>query len=200
ARRLLDGVLGAVAAVALAAVVIWIVDPSTAVQAASVDYPSRFQGFEQNPNTAAMLLALGMPIALGRAFVTKSIRLRYAFILLSVAFAAEIVASGSRGGLIAGFLCCFVVVCLIDEPFRRRAAAAALVVAALALAAGITAIPKPLPAAPVTQAAPQTRSGHAIDAEKVAPLESDIGGPGLGRPRTTLHRSLFSSGPRAHAW
>ncbi len=109
ARRLLNGILGAAAVLALAGFVYWLIDPSRAVQAATTEYPARFQGILQNPNTPGMLLAIGMPIALWHALVAVSVKRAAPFLFLLVAFAAEIVASGSRGGLAAAFLSLLVV-------------------------------------------------------------------------------------------
>ena len=106
-ERMLDGVLAAGAVVAFAGFVYWLVEPSSASIAATTEYPSRYQGIEQNPNTAALLLAIGMPLALAGALAARSIAARAAFVLLAAVFAASISAAGSRGALAAGSSRCW---------------------------------------------------------------------------------------------
>ena len=200
ARRVLDGVLAAVAAVALAGFVFWLVDPAS-VQAASGEYPARFQGWEQNPDTGAMLLAIGMPIALARAMAVGRLRWAIALVLLLAAFVAEIAASGSRGGLAAGFLALLVVVALVPSSGRRRAGFAAPVVASLAVAAWAMTIPSPLPVqGAVPYRTPVVSPSHPIDAETVNPLWGEIGGPWWTHTNGGIHRTLFTTSTRVRAW
>ena len=201
ARRLLDSLLGAVAAVALAGFILWLLDPA-AVQSATAEYPARFQGFEQNPNTGPMLLAIGMPLALGRALAAGTIRRATLFILVLAAFIAEIVASGSRGGLVAGFLALLVVAALAPQPRHRRAGVATAVVATLAVAAWVMTTPSPLPPSPTAPVytIPAVSPLHPVDAEAVIPLRGEIGGPWWTRTSGVVHRSLFSTSTRTRAW
>jgi len=202
ARRLLGGLLAAAAAIAFAGVILWLVDPSKAVQAASTQYPARFQGFEQNPNTAAMLLAVGMPLAFGRALTAASVRRAVPFVVLLLAFIAEIVASGSRGGLVAGFLALLVVPALASASRRRRFGIAVAVVSTLVVAAWVMTIPRALPspavAGPSKPAA--VSASRFIDAETVIPLGEEIGGPWWTHTSGAIHRTLFSTSTRTRAW
>lgn len=202
ARRLLGALLVAAAVVAAAGFILWLVDPSKAVQAASTDYPARFQGFEQNPNTAAMLLALGMPLAFGRALTAGSLRRGIPFLLLLLAFIAEIVASGSRGGLVAGFLALLVVPTLGPGPRRRRVGAATAVLVTLVIAAWAMTIPHALTASAsaVTPTPSAATASRGIDAETVIPLREEIGGPWWSHASGAIHRTLFSTGTRTRAW
>jgi len=201
ARRLLGGLLTAAALVAAAGFILWLVDPSKAVQAASTEYPARFQGFEQNPNTGAMLLAFGMPLAFGRALAAGTVWRALPFVLLLLAFIAEIVASGSRGGLVAGFLALLVVLVLVSWPRRRRVGAAVAVLAALVLAAWVVTIPNALTAsAPAALTPPAPVASRGIDAETVIPLREEIGGPWWTHTNGAIHRTLFSTGTRTRAW
>ncbi|HVN59913.1 MAG TPA: O-antigen ligase family protein [Gaiellaceae bacterium] len=202
ADRLLGALLAAAAAVAAAGFILWLVDPSTAVQAASTEYPARFEGFEQNPNTAAMLLAFGMPLAFGRALAARTVRRALPFVLLLLAFIAEIVASGSRGGLAAGFLALLVVPALAAGPRRRRIGVAAAVLAALVVAAWAMTIPRALTAAtpPVPSAPSAAGASRGIDAETVIPLREEIGGPWWTHTSGAIHRTLFSTSTRTRAW
>ncbi len=202
-RRLLDGVLAAAAGVALASFVYWLVDPSRAFQAASTEYAARFRGIEQNPNTGALLLAIGMPLALGRVLGSKRVSRRGAFGLLLLAFVVEIVASGSRGGLAAGFLSLFAIAALGPLSRRLRVGLGLAVLVSLALSAWVMTIPKALPAPP-TGALPAATSPApkqvGIDAERILPLSGEIGGPWWTHTRGQLHRSLFDTSVRTRAW
>ena len=199
ARRLLDAILAAVAAVALAGFALWLVDPSAAVQSATVEYAARFQGFEQNPNTGSMLLAVGMPLAFGRALSAGSRWSRTAFSALLLAFVAELAASGSRGALVAGFLALLAVAVLTPGPRRARAGASLAVVALLAVTAWTMTTPHALPATARPQTPPAALSPP-IDAERVIPLSREIGGPWWTHSNTVAQRTLFSSSARFQAW
>ncbi len=199
ARRLLDAILAAVAAVALAGFVLWLVDPSAAVQPGTIEYPSRFQGFEQNPNTGPMLLAVGMPLAFGRALSATSRRSRAVFSALLLAFVAELAASGSRGALVGGFLALLAVALLTPAARRARVGASLAVVALLAVTAWTMTIPQALPATARTQA-PAPALSFPLDAEKVIPLSGEIGGPWWTHSTAVAHRTLFSSSARFQAW
>ncbi len=118
-QRMLDGVLAAAALVAFAGLVYWFISPSHAAIARTTEYPSRFQGIEQNPNTGALLFAIGLPIALSRAFAARSTAARGAFLAVGLGLAASIAASGSRGALLAMFVGSLVAAAL--APFDKRA-------------------------------------------------------------------------------
>jgi hypothetical protein len=202
ARRLLDGILGATAVLALAGFVYWLIDPARAVQVATTVYPARFQGILQNPNTPGMLLAVGMPIALWHALTSVSIRRAAPFLVLLVAFAAEIVASGSRGGLAAGFLSLLVVPALMRGPRRNRLGVAVGVAASLVVAAWVMTLPQALPSSPVSAPPAPLVVSHSqpLDAETVLPLRSEIGGPWWTQTSGTFHRTLFGTSVRSRAW
>jgi O-antigen ligase len=202
AEGMLDGVLAAAAVVALAGFVYWLVEPSSASIAATTEYPSRYQGIEQNPNTAALLLAIGMPLAFRRALAAQTAAPRVAFVLLAAAFAASISAAGSRGALGAGFLALLVVVALAPLRGRVRAGLAALVVAGLVVSAWAMTIPKALP--PTAAAAPAVQSDVAsrregVDAERYLPLGQEIGNPWWTHRAGTSRRSLFNTSVRLRA-
>jgi O-antigen ligase len=201
-ERMLDGVLAAATVVAFAGFVYWLVEPSSASIAATTEYPSRYQGIEQNPNTAALLLAIGMPLALRRALAARTGAARVAFVLLAAVFAASISAAGSRGALAAGFLALLVVVALAPLRVRVRAGLAALVVAGLVVSAWAMTIPKALPAPTAT--APTLESDvasrrHAVDAERYLPLGQEIGNPWWTHRAGTSKRSLFNTSVRLRA-
>jgi hypothetical protein len=196
-RLLLDGLLVGVALVALAGLVLWLVDSAKAVQPASVDYPARFQGFGANPNTAAMLLAIGMPLALHRALATGGRAVRLAATGLLVMFAVEITASGSRGALLAGFGSLLVVVWFSALAFRGRVAASLAVCGSLAICAWAITLPSAL--TPVRTTHPATPAHAPYDAQRILPLEQETGSPWWTHHTTSLQRTLFSTSSRVRA-
>lgn len=199
ADRLLDGVLAAAAVVAFAGFVYWLISPERAAIPATAEYGSRYQGIEENPNTAAILLAIALPLALSRALRTRNAAARAGFVVVSLGFAASIVASGSRTGLVAAFVGLLTVTVLAPIRPRARFAVALLIVGALAVSAWATTIPKALPAA--SSSAPTVAaSSRSRDAETVLPLSQEIGNPWWTHRSGDAKRSLFGTSVRARAW
>jgi len=196
-RRCLDGILVAAGVLALAGFVLWLVDPSSAVQSATAEYAARFEGLGENPDTAPMLLAVGMPLALARVLATGRRRTRIGALALLLAFAAEITASGSRGALLAGFLSMVVVLWFARLSMRGLVAGTLAVVASIALCAWVVTLPSALAASATPHVVQQTPG--AIDAEQVLPLEQEVGSPWWTHHSQTLVRTLFSSGARVRA-
>jgi hypothetical protein len=199
ARRLLDAVLAAAVVVAVAGIVYWLIDPRRSFLQATTQYPSRFQGIEQNPDTAPLLLAIGMPLAFARALTTGSARARLASLAVVIVFAVEIALSGSRGGLIPAFLALVIVAALVPLGRLRRAALAAAVVGGFVLAAWGATLPKALPAAPAPAPATTTLA-PTRNAQAVLPFETEIGSPFWTHRSGALHRSFFQSSERLRAW
>jgi len=199
-RLLLDGILVAAAVFAAGGLVLWLFDASKAVQPATTEYAARFQGLGDNPDTAPLLFAIAMPIALQRALAPGARRARALALATLLGLAAAVTASGSRGGLLAGFLSLLVVVWLAPMTLRRRAAASAAVVAALALCAWVTTVPSALPQHGTAAPALAQPHGHrGIDAESVLPLEAEIGSPWWTHKAAGVHRSLFGASSRVRA-
>jgi O-antigen ligase len=155
-RRVLTGLLAGAAAVGIVGLGTLAFDHGAAIQPASTQYPARFQGFEQNPDTAALLFALAIPIA---AFLlltapTPLARLIPATTLLL--FAGSITASGARGPMLGGLLGTLVVVAAATGG-RRRLVLAGVTVAVFGACLGISRIPQAKPAPPSTSGAPEAR-------------------------------------------
>lgn len=199
AERLLDGVLAAAAVVAFAGFAYWLISPGHAAIPATAEYGSRYQGIEENPNTAAVLLAIGLPLALSRALWARNAAARTGFVVVILGFAASIVASGSRSGLLAGFVGLLTVTGLAPIKLRARVAVALLIVGALALSAWATTIPKALPAAS-SSAPTATTISRSRDAENVLPLSQEIGSPWWTHRSGDSKRSLFNTSVRTRAW
>ena len=193
-RRILEALVAAAAIVALLGLYLLWVSHDQAVQGASVQYPARYRGIGQNPNTVPLLLALALPLTLwlwteARARSRKA--LAAGTLLL---FDGSIVASGSRGALIAALAGALVWVATLRRPWRLRLALIAATAAVFAADVAITQIPKPLSPAPSHAASGPQRVVR--DAELVAPLADELGRPGAAPVR----RTLFGTSGRARAW
>lgn len=200
--RLAEGIMLAGAIVAVGSVVYWIAEPSGywgAYQQASVQYPARFRGLEFNPNTLAMLLAIEMPLAVGAAVDTRRRTwMRVSALGVLVICVVELALSGSRGGLLAGFGASFVTALLLPAARRLRVGLAGAVVIVLVIAAYASTIPKALPQSSVHRGPPAPHT-VGIDAERVLPLEAEVGNPWWTHRRTSLHRAFFNTSVRGRA-
>jgi O-antigen ligase len=156
ARRLLVGLLAGAVAVGIAGLGTLALDYDAAVQPASTQYPARFQGFEQNPDTAALLFALAIPVATYLLLTARSWLWRAALAAAILLFAGSIAVSGSRGPLL-GALAGTLVVVLYATRGRRRIVLALLTVAAFGACLGISRIPQAKPAPPSTSGPPPIR-------------------------------------------
>jgi O-Antigen ligase len=197
AGQLLLGVLAAVTLIALAGLFELWHAYNQAVVPATRGQGARYNGIGQNPNQIALLLALALPLALW-VFVELRSRLGRIFaVALFVLLDASLVASGSRGAIVAAFAGCaaFAFVTVRD----RRPLVLAAVVAFFALNVLATQLPPTADTEPdlnpefgrTTPLSPQ-------DLNFRLPLESEFGFPGENAPagRRTL---IFSSG-RSQAW
>jgi O-antigen ligase len=172
------------------------VDRDTAVEAATFDLPSRYRGLGENPNTSALLLALALPIAGWFALRAQSRRGRVAAAAAVLFLAGSIAASLSRGALVAAFAGLLVAVALAPAGRRARIAGAAATLVLLGVCVAVQLVPEPRPqraAAAPTAPAPSAPRRY-VDAQKVFPLEFDIG-PGM-----SVRRSILGSSGRRQAW
>jgi O-antigen ligase len=168
-----------------------------AVLPATKGQGARYNGIGQNPNQVAMLIALTLPFAV---WVIREAtgRVRNAAVVAGLLLVGSLVASGSRGAVIAGFAGCFVY--LVATAERRRVAFAAGVVVAALAAVGATQIPQPSETnPPLYEAFGQTPKLAARDLNGRLPLESEFGFPGEN-VETGDTRTLFFSSGRFDAW
>ncbi|MFN2468596.1 MAG: O-antigen ligase family protein [Gaiellaceae bacterium] len=194
ARRVLLGIVAGVVAVAVAGLVVLAVLYDEAVQSASSQYPWRYRGLGENPNTVALLLGVTLPLAGWLVLAARTRRARVAGIAVFGLLDGSLVASGSRGALLAAFPALLVLVLLAGGPARRRSWLAAAV-AVLALAnLGVQQLPSPSPGGE------PSRPAFSRDASLSLPLEAEIGrgGPG-GRP-PAIRRKLLGGSGRGQAW
>ena len=135
--------LGGAAAVAVAGLIVFVVAHGHAIQPATIEIATRYQGLGENPDTAALLCAVTLPIGVW-FLLTARARVRRALAAATVLLLyGSIVASVSRGALLAGALGVVVFAVAWGGRTRRTVLAVAAVAAALALGAALEALPKP---------------------------------------------------------
>lgn len=214
ARAVLYGVLLGVSAVAVGGLLVLAFDHHRAVQPASTSLPARYQGLGGGPDTATMVLALGVPIAAVAILDARRAMTRVVAAALLLVFLGSIVASGSRGAIAAAFAGLFVCALALARTLRQRAVAVAAVAAALVVAVFVMRIPQPLTHAPATAANPAgdvaTQESEFGRPKKPPPrlnpfppprLQDDVGHPPVGVADTTKKpRTLFGTSGRAQAW
>jgi hypothetical protein len=201
ARRVLLGLLWGAASVALLGVVLLAASYGTAVVPASIEVPPRFRGFGENPNTVPLLLALTLPVALHWGLTARTARRRAAAVAVITLFGASIVGSGSRGTLLAAAVGSALTVALTLRGGRRLALGTGAVVLAFAVAAVLQALPQEASPAPAAAgAAPAQPTPRYVDAERVYPLDSDVGRPLPGGGEPTVERSFLGTSGRPEAW
>jgi hypothetical protein len=216
AERVLAGLVGGAVVVVLLGLVVLAFDHGAAVESATLDLPARYRGYGENPNTVSLLLAVCLPIAVWFAFRARSGPRRALAVVVALAFDASIVASGSRGGLVAGFCGVLVVTALAPLPPRRRLVWAAVTVAVIVASFLVALAPKskgeasappaaPAPRAQGSRPAPKPQASTTapkpryINVQAVYPLEFEIGTMLPGEPNPTS-RTLFGLTGRGEAW
>jgi O-antigen ligase len=202
-RRALYSVLAGAVLVALAGIAVYLVRHASAIQQPTVQNGVRYRGVGQNPNTVSMLLAVATPIAALFTVEARTWALRAAGAAAFLLLEGSIVASGSRGALVASFGALLVLGLAWPHTWRTRAAAAVGAALCLAIGAGITKLPKPLsPTDPRAQtsasANPHAFSPH--DADFFLRLEDEIGRPAGGGYRPPEHRGLLGGSGRGQSW
>ncbi len=200
ASALLAGILGGVAVVGVLGLFVLVADHSRAVVAATYEGPARFRGFGQDPNTVALLFGVTTPLGVWAVLARRRTVLAAVTLCLLV---GTIVATGSRGGLVAGAAGSAIVV-LVRAGRRPRAIAVGLAAVAVVAAAGagIQSLPNPATSGvPVVVPAnlPAAKAGY-LDAESAYPLNADIGRPLPGGSQPAVTRSLFGGSGRLDAW
>ena len=204
ADRVLAGMVGGAGAVAIAGLFVLVIRHADAVEPATRDLPARYQGLGENPNTVPLLLAPCLGLAVWLFIRARSRRARIALAALALLFDGSMIASGSRGSLIAGFAGVALVVLLAPVRIRVRAALTAATVLVLAASIGIALAPKskgaawrppPIAHSPALGAHP--KPGY-TDVQGAFPLDSDMGVQ-LGQSKQVT-RTLFGLTGRGEAW
>jgi hypothetical protein len=208
--EIVDGILFGLALVAVGGLVLLAVDHDRAVMAATSEFASRYQGLGGGPNTATMVMALGVPLTAQRV-LRGSRGARIAAGTLLVLLLGSIVASGSRGALLAAFAGLATLAVLAARAPKRKLLALAGVAATFLVAVVAMRAPDPLPAGTSSDfvppfagheaGSPFEPSGDYEDANFVLRLQDDVGHPGFGVADTRRRtRTLLNSSGRAQAW
>ena len=195
AHRLLQAMLAAAVVVSALGLLLLAGDRSAAVQPASQSYPARYRGVGENPNTVPLLLAVVLPIALWLLAGARTRRARLLLAGVVLVFVGSIAAAGARGALAGALVGSVIVALTAPRGWARRTTAVGLAVAIAAGTVGLMAIPQ-------AKNASGGKHGSAAgrDAERVLPLDAEIGRGPLDRPRPPVHRSLLGSSGRGQAW
>ena len=197
-RRILEALYAGATLVALLGLLLLSATHTEAVQAASTQYPARYRGIGQNPNTVPLLLALAMPLGLWLFETARTKAGRIAAATSVLLLDGSIVASGSRGALIAALAGSAVWLVTVAGSWRRRLALVAVAAAVFAADVAVTQIPKAAPSPPPSR---QQGPAHVVrDAQLTHPLEDEIGNPATGGGGTPIRRTLFGTSGRARAW
>jgi O-antigen ligase len=202
-RRILDALVGATALVGLGGLAVLLVDHHRAIQPATTEDAARYQGLGGNPNTATMVLAVGMPLVAHAIVSARTRHGRLAAGAVAAVAIGSVVASGSRGAMVAGFGGIAVYSLLAATTPLRRLAGAAAALALLGAAIAIAELPKPAKTPPPATAAAapvSARPTRGLDANLLWRLQEDIGRPPYGSTKISTHRTLFGTSGRAQAW
>src|SRR4051794_2533531 len=118
--RLFQGLAAGAVAVGLLGVGVLVFDyDASAIQASSTS-AWRYRGFTENPNTIAILAGASLPILAALAICARSGRRQAGWLAGSLVLVGSIVASESRGGLLAAFAGTLVVTVFGVRGLRRQ--------------------------------------------------------------------------------
>jgi O-antigen ligase len=174
----------------------------------------RYRGFTENPNTIGILAGAGLPILVALAIMSRSRRRQVAWLVGGLLMLASIIASESRGGLLAACAGTLVVAVLGVKGRRQRVAAVAALLAAFAGGTALRQVVQPPGPSFSSEVAPAptlvTRPSHApvrptpgrkpilvlhTKTEALPNQQDEIGHPRLSKSATTT----LASG-RLAAW
>jgi len=192
-RRLLLAVLVAATAVAAAGLVVLALVHGSAVQAATDQYGARYRGLGQNPNTVAALLGVVLPLAAWQVWERRGWE-RAAALGAFVLLDGSIVASGSRGALLSGAAALVAFSLCAARTVRLQATLVASVVALTVLNIGLAQIPN------AVRGAPPSPPSDTRNAERILPLDREIGRGDPSAPAPGIKRRLLGGSGRSVAW
>jgi O-antigen ligase len=146
------------------------------------------------------LLAIAMPLAVHRVLTGRPLVTRVVGAMLVLGFLASIAASGSRGGLVGALVGTLAVLALVDLRPRRRIALALAAGGVFALCVWTMTLARPLEPVGSVPSPGHIASIHGYaDAERVLPLDAEIGSPWWTH-RPGYRRTAFSGSLRLVAW
>jgi MFS family permease len=201
---MVDAVVVATAVVGVAGLLVLAFAFDRAVQAATAQEPARYQGLGGGPNTAMMVLAIGVPLAAYVLVEARTVTRRALAVALLALLLGSIVASGSRGALVAAFGGLLTFAVLAAPSLPARAFCAAAVIGLLGVSVVLTRLPQPDPAVlarPGTTLpeGPAAAPGY-LDANVRWRLQEDVGRPPFGEVPSETSRSVLGGSGRAQAW
>ena len=201
AGQLLLGLLAGATLLAVAGLVDLGLQPDRALVPATTQSPARYAGLGGNPNTMGMVFASTLPLVLWALLEVRALVGRVAVWAVALLFVGSIVASGSRGALVAATLGAVVFGLAIAASRRGRALVVAGAIGAALVGAGLMQLPQPAERNPVIS--PRIVPLPPIpfseqEAQIRFPLESEIGFPRPGEE--SFRRSLLETSGRLPAW
>ena len=119
-RRLLAGAVAGAIVAAAGGLLVYAFDRSAAVQQSQPGVPARWRGLGENPNTLSLLAAVDMGAAVW--FAATSTRWRPIWASGAAGLALTILASGSRGALVAGVAGAAIVAATLPRSATHRLA------------------------------------------------------------------------------
>jgi hypothetical protein len=195
--QLMLALVAATTLVAIAGLVELWHDYDRAVLHATKGQGARYNGIGQNPNQISMLIALTLPFALWAVRESRG-RLRRVAVVVVLLLAGSLVASGSRGAVIAAFAGCLVYLLGVAPHRWKSVLAGAAAFCVFALLA--TQLPQPAAVNPdLYQEFGNTPKLGPRDLNSRLPLESEFGFPGES-VETGKTRTLFFTSGRLQAW
>jgi O-antigen ligase len=195
-RRMLLAILAAIVIVAALGIVLALVRPSAAFQSSTASVLSRrYQGFGLNPDTDSMLMALGLPLALWVFSEAGSRRKRVLLGAVVLLLAGSLLASASRGALIAALAGIIVFLLTSRARFSHTGLTIAVLTPLLAVSCAAAIVARDALAAPKpSRPAASGQTGRRPD---IGGLQGEIGRGHL--PHSFFARLTGSSG-RLEAW
>jgi hypothetical protein len=188
-RLQLEAIVAGASLTALAGAAILALDRHVALEPAEQTYPTRYRGLGGNPDTAALLFAIALPIAL--AFALRPGPRRWWHAAACALLVGSIAPSASRGALLAAAVGSLAVVLLLGWSRRSQALAVVGIVLVGVAAIGVSKIPKP------AHVHTKPKPAFIANAELGLPLDSEpgyLGKSGAGK------RTLTTSSGRVTAW
>ena len=180
-------------AVAVAGLLVLVVDHDAAIEPATSQYGERFNGLGGNPNAAATLEALALPLALAAAIAEAGAEARSAG-GRSWRYLRLHCGSGSRGGILAAAVGSLVTVVAGVRPQRRVLAAGAVASPRSCRSSCRRCRIRPLSASPPPadrKPPPSLSAPNPFDVQQQRLLQDDI-----GRNTAESRRTLFGTGGR----
>ena len=197
--QILLGVLAGAVIVAIAGLLVLVVDSDRALVPATLSQPALYKGLGSNPNTMALLFAITLPLTVWALLEAQSRLGRGIAAAAFVVFDLSVAFSGSRGAAVAAFAGLVVLGLVSVRPaglrLRLVGAAAALLLVNVVLMELPPAADRNPVLNPEFGVTPQINER---DAQFILPLENEIGFPGFGATKQT--QGVFGTSGRAEAW